>query len=72
MEKAQARTTGPEAVSVRIHSYIWATTQPIEEPEPCTQLAKVFDCIGWDGILFAIDYSIGILRSDGGVVAQDD
>ena len=32
------------------------STQPIEEPEPRTQLAEVLDWIGWDRILFATDY----------------
>jgi predicted TIM-barrel fold metal-dependent hydrolase len=35
---------------------VWLTTQPIEEPEPRSQLAEVFDWIGWDRILFATDY----------------
>ncbi len=39
-----------------LRSNIWFTTQPIEEPEPRTQLAEVFDWIGWDRILFATDY----------------
>ena len=39
-----------------LRSNIWFTTQPIEEPEPRTQLAEIFDWIGWDRILFATDY----------------
>lgn len=39
-----------------LRSNIWFTTQPIEEPEPRSQLAEVFDWIGWDRILFATDY----------------
>ena len=39
-----------------LRSNVWFTTQPIEEPEPRTQLAEVFDWIGWDRILFATDY----------------
>lgn len=35
---------------------IWFTTQPIEEPDPRSQLAETFDWIGWDRILFATDY----------------
>jgi len=44
------------APSEYIRSNVWFTTQPIEEPEPRTQLAEVFDWIGWDRILFATDY----------------
>jgi predicted TIM-barrel fold metal-dependent hydrolase len=39
-----------------LRSNIWFTTQPIEEPEPRTQLGEIFDWIGWDRILFATDY----------------
>ena len=39
-----------------LRSNVWFTTQPIEEPEPRTQLAEIFDWIGWDRILFATDY----------------
>ena len=39
-----------------LRSNIWFTTQPIEEPEPRTQLAEIFDWMGWDRILFATDY----------------
>jgi predicted TIM-barrel fold metal-dependent hydrolase len=35
---------------------VWFTTQPIEEPDPRSQLAETFDWIGWDRILFATDY----------------
>ena len=35
---------------------VWFSTQPIEEPEPRSQLAETFDWIGWDRILFASDY----------------
>ena len=44
------------APSEYIRSNVWFTTQPIEEPEPRTQLAEVLDWIGWDRILFATDY----------------
>ena len=44
------------APSEYIRTNVWFTTQPIEEPEPRTQLAEVFDWIGWDRILFATDY----------------
>jgi hypothetical protein len=44
------------APSEYIRSNVWFTTQPIEEPDPRTQLAEVFDWIGWDRILFATDY----------------
>ena len=39
-----------------LRSNVWFTTQPIEEPEPRSQLAEIFDWIGWDRILFATDY----------------
>ncbi len=39
-----------------LRSHIWFSTQPIEEPEPRSQLAEVFDWMGWDRILFAPDY----------------
>jgi predicted TIM-barrel fold metal-dependent hydrolase len=35
---------------------VWFTTQPIEEPEPRSQLAETIDWIGWDRVLFATDY----------------
>jgi len=35
---------------------VWFTTQPIEEPEPRSQLMETIDWIGWDRILFATDY----------------
>jgi predicted TIM-barrel fold metal-dependent hydrolase len=44
------------APSEYIRSNVWFTTQPIEEPDPRTQLAEVFDWIGWDRVLFATDY----------------
>jgi uncharacterized protein len=44
------------APSEYIRTNVWFTTQPIEEPEPRTHLAEVFDWIGWDRILFATDY----------------
>ena len=44
------------APSEYIRSNVWFTTQPIEEPDPRTQLAEAFDWIGWDRILFATDY----------------
>jgi len=39
-----------------LKQHVWFTTQPIEEPEPRSQLAEVFDWMGWDRILFATDY----------------
>lgn len=39
-----------------LRNHIWFTTQPIEEPEPRSQLGEVFDWMGWDRILFATDY----------------
>jgi hypothetical protein len=39
-----------------MRSNVWFSTQPIEEPEPRSQLAETFDWIGWDRILFASDY----------------
>jgi predicted TIM-barrel fold metal-dependent hydrolase len=39
-----------------LRSQVWFTTQPVEEPEPRSQLAEVFDWMGWDRILFATDY----------------
>lgn len=39
-----------------MRSNVWYTTQPIEEPDPRTQLADVFDWLGWDRVLFATDY----------------
>jgi predicted TIM-barrel fold metal-dependent hydrolase len=44
------------APSEYIRTNVWFTTQPIEEPDPRTQLAEVFDWIGWDRVLFATDY----------------
>jgi len=35
---------------------VWFTTQPIEEPEPRSQLAEAIDWMGWDRVLFATDY----------------
>ena len=35
---------------------VWYTTQPIEEPDPRTQLSDIFDWLGWDRVLFATDY----------------
>ena len=45
-----------KAPSEYIRSNVWFTTQPIEEPEPRSQLGEVFDWMGWDKILFATDY----------------
>jgi len=44
------------APSEYIRTNVWFTTQPIEEPEPRTQLAEAIDWIGWDRVLFATDY----------------
>ncbi|HVZ08551.1 amidohydrolase family protein [Rhodopila sp.] len=45
-----------KAPSEYMRTNVWFTTQPIEEPDPRTQLAEVFDWIGWDRVLFATDY----------------
>ncbi len=39
-----------------IKGQVWFTTQPMDEPERAEDLAKIFDWIGWDRILFATDY----------------
>jgi predicted TIM-barrel fold metal-dependent hydrolase len=39
-----------------IRSQVWFTTQPIEEPEPRTQLLDTIEWMGWDRLLFATDY----------------
>jgi uncharacterized protein len=44
------------APSEYMRTNVWFTTQPIEEPEPRSQLAEAFDWIGWDRVLFATDY----------------
>ncbi len=44
------------APSEYMRTNVWFTTQPIEEPEPRSQLAETIDWIGWDRILFATDY----------------
>jgi uncharacterized protein len=44
------------APSEYIRTNVWFTTQPIEEPEPRSQLAEAIDWIGWDRVLFATDY----------------
>ena len=31
-------------------------TQPVEEPENPEDLRLVFDCVGWDRILYSSDY----------------
>ena len=57
MEKVEARVAVSEARAVGIYPHeCLVHTQPIEEPEPRTQLAEVFDWMGWDRILFATDY----------------
>ena len=43
-----------------MRSNVWFSTQPIEEPEPRSQLAETFDWIGWDRILFARTIRTGI------------
>ncbi len=35
---------------------IWFSTQPVEEPENPEDLRLLFDCIGWDRLLYASDY----------------
>ena len=35
---------------------IWATTQPMEEPEDRRHLFDTMEWIGWDRLLFASDY----------------
>jgi predicted TIM-barrel fold metal-dependent hydrolase len=44
------------APSEYMRTNVWFTTQPIEEPEPRSQLAETLDWIGWDRVLFATDY----------------
>lgn len=44
------------APSEYMKTNVWFTTQPVEEPEPRSQLAEAFDWIGWDRVLFATDY----------------
>ncbi len=44
------------APSEYIRTNVWFTTQPVEEPEPRSQLAEALDWIGWDRVLFATDY----------------
>ncbi len=44
------------APSEYMRTNVWFTTQPIEEPEPRSQLAEAIDWIGWDRVLFATDY----------------
>jgi predicted TIM-barrel fold metal-dependent hydrolase len=44
------------APSEYIRTNVWFTTQPIEEPEPRSQLAEAIEWIGWDRVLFATDY----------------
>ena len=44
------------APSEYLKTNVWFTTQPIEEPEPRSQLAEALDWIGWDRVLFATDY----------------
>ena len=39
-----------------IRQHIWATTQPMEEPQDPRQLWEVIEWIGWDRLLFASDY----------------
>lgn len=35
---------------------VWWTTQPMEEPEPRTDLLDTINWMGWDRLLFATDY----------------
>ena len=44
------------APSEYMRTNVWFTTQPIEEPEPRSQLAEAIEWIGWDRVLFATDY----------------
>jgi len=39
-----------------IRSQVWFTTQPMEEPEPRTNLLDTIEWMGWDRLLFATDY----------------
>ena len=39
-----------------MRSNVWWSTQPVEEPENPEDLRLIFDCIGWDRILYASDY----------------
>jgi uncharacterized protein len=44
------------APSEVLHSQVWWTTQPMEEPEPREHLLDTIGWIGWDRLLFATDY----------------
>jgi uncharacterized protein len=39
-----------------IREQVWWTTQPMEEPEPRSDLLDTIGWIGWDRLLFATDY----------------
>ncbi len=39
-----------------VKNQVWATTQPMEEPEFKPHILDMFDWIGWDRLLFATDY----------------
>jgi hypothetical protein len=39
-----------------IRQHIWATTQPMEEPEERGHVLEIMEWIGWDRMLFASDY----------------
>ena len=40
-----------------IRTNIWATTQPMEEPENPEHLKDIIEWIGWDKLMFASDYA---------------
>ena len=44
------------AKDARMKAQVWATTQPMEEPELWPHMIDMFDWIGWDRALFATDY----------------
>jgi uncharacterized protein len=39
-----------------IRKHVWATTQPMDEPDNRRHLFDVMDWVGWDRLLFASDY----------------
>ena len=40
-----------------MREHIWATTQPMEEPENPEHLVDIMNWIGWDRVMFASDYA---------------
>ncbi len=39
-----------------MREHVWFATQPVEEPENPEDLRLMFDCIGWDRMLYSSDY----------------